>query len=87
MTTATTGGVVCALATHFLFATGILYRGVSMGTGRRGNVYTQAPLGWSAGGGGEGRGRTGDAVEGLWLGLDVGFLLVLHPCERGIHGG
>lgn len=28
MTTATTGGSVCALAAHFLFATGILYRDV-----------------------------------------------------------
>lgn len=38
MTTATTGWGVCALAAHFLFATGILYRDVVSMRGMGGGV-------------------------------------------------
>lgn len=94
MATATAGGVVRALAAHFLFATGILYReGVSMGVSGGGERYVRRRLwGGVSEGREEGMGRTGHAVEGLLLGFLVWFLeglalAVLQLCEGGIHWG
>lgn len=83
MAAAAAGGAVGALAAHLLLATGILQRGSGRAGGRE-KAGTQAP--WEevrVGRGEEGKGPTGDAVEGL-LRLELGLAVVL---GWGVHVG